>query len=585
MLIHCLSILISFLFRTQFNGGDKPMFVLKHSWPEPPVNWQLHSNPPPEHMLKLYIGLKQSHMDDMIEHLLEVSDPTSERYGDHLTKETLNQLVAPTPQSINAVDEWLKENDIDISAYQRSEAGDWLYVNVPLWKAEIMLQTKYHVFQHEETGESIIRTLSWSLPKYLEEHIDVVAPTSSFTRSRPMLQQLSQIQVPLQTTTSASQVSLDSLSNVCNATAITPDCLRTLYGSIDYVPSATDQNQIGITGFLEQYASYSDLTDFMKIYRPDVDDKDASFTIVQINGGGNNQSNPGIEANLDIQYAVGITYPTPNVFYSVGGRPPSIPDDTTPANSSEPYLDFLEYILQQDDIPLVISNSYGDTEQTVPKDYAIRICNEYAKLGALGKTVLFATGDYGVGMAPCTTNDGSNITHFQPDFPTSCPWITAIGGTADIGPERAAHLSGGGFSNYFPQPTWQKAAVKQFLDQLGDKYEGLYNTSGRAYPDGAAHAEYFEVVVDGKVLSIFGTSAACPTFAAIISLVNDYRLSQGKTSLGFLNPLLYKYPKLLTDITTGYNPGCGTGGFNATTGWDPVTGLGTPNFKEFQKLL
>lgn len=63
-----------------------------------------------------------------------------------------------------------------------------------------------------------------------------------------------------------------------------------------------------------------------------------TFTHVQVNGGGNNQSDPGVEANLDIQYTEGLTQPTPNIYFSTGGSPPFIPDDNTPTNTNEPYL-------------------------------------------------------------------------------------------------------------------------------------------------------------------------------------------------------------------------------------------------------
>ena len=67
------------------------------------------------------------------------------------------------------------------------------------------------------------------------------------------------------------------------------------------------------------------------------------------------------------------------------------------------------------------------------------------------------------------------------------------------------------------------------------------------------------------------TVVARQTFAGVISLLNDYRLSQGKSSLGFLNPLLYSTGLAgLNDITSGSNPGCGTNGFTAVAGWDPV---------------
>jgi len=50
-----------------------------------------------------------------------------------------------------------------------------------------------------------------------------------------------------------------------------------------------------------------------------------------------------------------------------------------------------------------------------------------------------------------------------------------------------------------------------------------------------------------------------------------------------LNPSLYANPSMLNDITNGTNPGCDTVGFSAVSGWDPVTGLGTPNFPKMLK--
>ena len=59
--------------------------------------------------------------------------------------------------------------------------------------------------------------------------------------------------------------------------------------------------------------------------------------------------------------------------------------------------------------------------------------------------------------------------------------------------------------------------------------------------------------------------------AGIISLLNDYRLFRGKKPFGFLNPWLYGVGLAgLNDIDEGSNPGCGTEGFKAVTGWDPV---------------
>lgn len=89
-----------------------------------------------------------------------------------------------------------------------------------------------------------------------------------------------------------------------------------------------------------------------------------------------------------------------------------------------------------------------------------------------------------------------------------------------------------------------------------------------------------------QALPVGGTSAASPIFAAIVGLLNDVRISQGKPTLGFLNPWLYQTGRQgLNDVTLGSNAGCGTDSFPATTGWDPATGLGTPDFKKLAALM
>ena len=90
-----------------------------------------------------------------------------------------------------------------------------------------------------------------------------------------------------------------------------------------------------------------------------------------------------------------------------------------------------------------------------------------------------------------------------------------------------------------------------------------------------------------------GTSCSSPLFAAIVSLLNDYQVSRGKPKLGFINPVLYKMaednPNIFHDIKEGNNfcteyfccpirkDGSSDFGYLASNGWDPVTGLGTPN--------
>ncbi len=69
---------------------------------------------------------------------------------------------------------------------------------------------------------------------------------------------------------------------------------------------------------------------------------------------------------------------------------PLVPTDDEPGPSSnEPYLEFLTYLLDQPDsaLPQTISTSYGEEEQSVPSDYALKVCNMFMQLGARGVSV------------------------------------------------------------------------------------------------------------------------------------------------------------------------------------------------------
>ncbi|KAH9010093.1 peptidase S8/S53 domain-containing protein, partial [Lactarius deliciosus] len=108
----------------------------------------------------------------------------------------------------------------------------------------------------------------------------------------------------------------------------------------------------------------------------------------------------------------------------------------------------------------------------------------------------------------------------------------------------------------------------------------------RGIPDIVAQAVGFRIFLNGKEREVGGTSVATPTVAGVISLLNDWLILTGQDPLGFLNPWLYgRGFRGLTDITEGSNPGCNLGGFSAIVGWDPVTGLGTPNFRSMREHL
>ncbi|KIM92450.1 hypothetical protein PILCRDRAFT_123424, partial [Piloderma croceum F 1598] len=250
----------------------------------------------------------------------------------------------------------------------------------------------------------------------------------------------------------------------------------------------------------------------------------------------------------------------------------------------------------------VISTSYSYNEADLTPAYAARQCAEYAKLGLMGVTVLYSSGDNGVAgnNNTCLNPDGSQSADgklFNPSFPSTCPYITSVGATqvnpnsTVFQPESACEqeiYSGGGFSNYFSIPNYQKDSVQSYFKNYPPPYSkttNTYNSSGRGFPDLSANGANYVVSIQGEFWGVFGTSASTPVVGAILTLVNDARLFAGKKPIGFINPTIYSpsFTHAFHDIKNGTNQGCGTTGFKATKGWDPVTGLGTPDFPKMVK--
>ncbi|EKM48223.1 uncharacterized protein PHACADRAFT_266494, partial [Phanerochaete carnosa HHB-10118-sp] len=102
--------------------------------------------------------------------------------------------------------------------------------------------------------------------------------------------------------------------------------------------------------------------------------------------------------------------------------------------------------------------------------------------------------------------------------------MTSVGATqltSSSGGETAASFSSGGFSNYFGTPSYQTAAVSSYLSSISSTNSGLFNASGRAFPDVAAIGVNVEIVVNGQAETVDGTSCASPIFASTIALIHQ----------------------------------------------------------------
>ena len=273
-------------------------------------------------------------------------------------------------------------------------------------------------------------------------------------------------------------------------------------------------------------------------------------------------------------------------------------------------------------IPDVLSMSWGwsEAEQCQPglgtcpnitsAQYVHRTNLEYVKMGLRGVSVMVASGDAG---APGRTNELCLNQGVHPVYPGSSPYVTSVGATYVV-PSSFHNVSwktplcreygcvegtqelptnynatgwtaGGGFAIYGEtQASWQKKAVEGYLSSQA-QMPANFSRQGRGYPDVSVVGHNCPVMMGGSLGGVDGTSCSSPLFAAIVALLNDHQVSRKKPKLGFLNPMLYKMWEdgVFNDITQGNNwcteeECCGPdAGFEAAEGWDPVSGLGTPN--------
>lgn len=287
----------------------------------------------------------------------------------------------------------------------------------------------------------------------------------------------------------------------------------------------------------------------------------------------------GAEASLDVEWVMAVAQGIPSVLISID------------ASSSTPFLDWAVAALDDANTASVHSVSWGTPEYEYEDEVGVdRLNVELAKFAALGVSVLFASGDNGAGC-----HDGA----YMPNYPASSPYVTAVGGTW-IPPLTSTfaiegdEISGGGFAtspgNNRSLAPWQEDVVLAYQASRACPSSKYYTSSGRGVPDVAAFSAYYNIIRNGDADQVDGTSASAPVWAAMIALINDARLNAGLPTMGFLNPFLYSMGSggasdAIVDITTGTNNfgGCLRTGFEATEGWDAVTGLGVPNFQELLK--
>ncbi|KAI9436568.1 Pro-kumamolisin, activation domain-containing protein [Lactarius indigo] len=323
---------------------------VKHTWDSVPLNWETLGPPPAGTTIDLHISLKAHHENGLIDALYEVSDPRSPKYGAHLSKEQVAQLVAPRADTVELINSWLEHHDVPPSSISTTHDGSWLTLTgVPVPQANVLLGASYQLYRHTGTNDTtILRTTGYALPAVLHRHVRTIVPTTYFASMHTLQQTPATVDV-------ASRELVTTLSSRNNK--ITPNDLRSLYKTFLYVPVATKRNKLGVAGFLNQYPSPVDLKTFMTQYRIDADR--ATFSIDPVNGGvyDPTYASPAAEANMNMQYTQVMAYPTPHTFYVTGGN---VLMKGNEPDKGDVWLEWTNYLLGEEQVPQTVCNTYAD---------------------------------------------------------------------------------------------------------------------------------------------------------------------------------------------------------------------------------
>lgn len=539
-----------------------------------PISWSKVGTPSPADKLKLMFVLKtepeaRKELEDIF---WAVSDPRHADYGKHLSIDDITAITQPSQDAQSKVLDYFVEHGIPQRDVSVARNGNLLSAKVSIKTAEKMLATKFSLFQHKERDSKFVVRAegSYHLPSTIADSVALVENVIRFPH-------IPKVPVAEEKPSFELELGADAEFNSCGSTCgglTTPAVLKAAYSLENAPNTVTGANSVSAVEFQGEYWIPNDLTKFASTCQT------PSFT-VNYTIGGNEPSSCGgwfgndcTESMLDVEYLGAIAEPIPmSVYYSYNYN----------------LLDWIEDVASDEGAALIHSVSYGNDEaQQSGSAYMESVNTEFMKMGARGISIMFASGDQGV-----WGREGSRGNVFHPDFPAGSPYVTAVGGTnfvkkSVIGEEEAWASSGGGFSDEFKRPSFQDEAVSTYLSTATLPSSDYYNPTGRGYPDISAlggQTNAYCVVVNGRWGGVAGTSASCPVAAGVFAKLNEVRLAAGGKPLGFLNPFIYQNPSGFNDVTKGTNDDGRGAGFDAVKGWDPATGMGTPNFEALAKLV
>jgi uncharacterized protein (TIGR03437 family) len=493
--------------------------------------------------------------------LVEQQDPSSANYHKWLTPEQFADRFGLSRGNIAKITGWLESQGLKVNDVARGRR--WITFTGTAAHISAAFQTEIHRYQ-ADGAMHFANATEPSVPAKFANLVSWVEGLNDFPATSYM-----------------TEASLSPDYNVGSKHWLAPDDFATIYDITPLYNAGIDGTgqKIAVPGAAN--LNLADIRSFRKQFNLPANDPQ----IVPYGTGPGGEALG--EADLDVEWS-GAVARGATILYVYSNN----------VNNS------FQYAVDQD-LAQVISSSYGACEpETSPANRA-----GAQQANAEGITWVVASGDSGPATCdPHGSTSNTEATHgVAASFPASIPEVTAVGGTQiddSTGNYWAPANNANGESalSYIPEEVWNGTGPQGLLAGGGapsifftkpawQTGPGVPNDNARDVPDVALNATARYASISGGAMHyVGGTSAATPSFAGIVALLNQYQAAHGgQAGLGNINPNLYRLaqtaPSVFHDITAGSNIvpceqsslDCSTGslGYNAAPGYDLATGLGS----------
>ncbi|KAI0139504.1 Pro-kumamolisin, activation domain-containing protein [Hypoxylon sp. NC0597] len=280
--------------------------------------------------LPMRIGLRQSNLKNGDSLLMGVLHPNSPNYGKYYTADDVNKILAPSHETVEVVRGWLGASGISRERVLQSANKAWLQLNADAEEVEELFKTKYHIYQHEDSGTKKVACDEYHLPSHVQEHVDyitlgirlVLGPNenkrpSAKKRASPTpgraRRTLGTTLLPNSLPLPLGQFSSADLTH-CDTVMII-NCIRALYKT-PKLEKPTPGNELGMYEYADVY-NQNDLDRYWRDFAPEIL-QGYGPEVRGIDGGvATGPQGRGIESYLGLDLAHPLLYPQGIVIYQV----------------------------------------------------------------------------------------------------------------------------------------------------------------------------------------------------------------------------------------------------------------------------